>query len=353
MFHETGLPDVRLGSPYLGMPSTAVAARTAPAYRAFAVTVARKQQLSPCFVRLTFTGAELADFGRDCLDQRIKIVLPAADGSAPDPAAFAREDWYQEWRALPEDQRNPFRTYTVRAVRTAADGSTELDVDFVLHGDGPDAGPASRWVAQVQPGAASVINGPNARYEGAPVGLEWAPPATATEYLLAGDETAAPAISSIVESLPAGTRADAFIEVPTAADALDIVVPDGVTVTWLPRDGGSGEVAPHGSLLDAAVRRCMDARQRHCASCLGEHTCGLAQALGAPDFVEVDVDDAILWDVPSAVPSVSAAITGCYAWIAGEAATVRDLRRHLVRDIGIDRRAVAFMGYWRRGRSEC
>lgn len=43
---------------------------------------------------------------------------------------------------------------------------------------------------------------------------------------------------------------------------------------------------------------------------------------------------------------------GCYAWIAGEAAIVRDLRRHLVRDLGVDRRWVAFMGYWRRGEAE-
>ncbi|WP_348525297.1 SIP domain-containing protein [Luteimicrobium album] len=31
---------------------------------------------------------------------------------------------------------------------------------------------------------------------------------------------------------------------------------------------------------------------------------------------------------------------------------IRTLRRHLVRDCGIDRKAVAFMGYWRLGRAE-
>ena len=41
-----------------------------------------------------------------------------------------------------------------------------------------------------------------------------------------------------------------------------------------------------------------------------------------------------------------------YAWIAGEAAVIRELRRYLVREVGMDRRQVAFMGYWRIGKSE-
>jgi NADPH-dependent ferric siderophore reductase len=43
------------------------------------------------------------------------------------------------------------------------------------------------------------------------------------------------------------------------------------------------------------------------------------------------------------------ALDGLYAWIAGESAMVTALRRHLVRDLGVDRRQVAFMGYWRVG----
>jgi NADPH-dependent ferric siderophore reductase len=55
-----------------------------------------------------------------------------------------------------------------------------------------------------------------------------------------------------------------------------------------------------------------------------------------------DEDD--LWDVPDV------AAGRFYAWLAGEAGVVVALRRHLVGERGIDRRAVAFMGYWRRGR---
>ncbi|MER7156870.1 SIP domain-containing protein, partial [Streptomyces lydicus] len=36
-----------------------------------------------------------------------------------------------------------------------------------------------------------------------------------------------------------------------------------------------------------------------------------------------------------------------FAWLAGEAGTVRTLRRHLVEERGIDKRRIDFTGYWR------
>jgi NADPH-dependent ferric siderophore reductase len=42
-------------------------------------------------------------------------------------------------------------------------------------------------------------------------------------------------------------------------------------------------------------------------------------------------------------------VAGLYAWIAGEAGVVTSLRRLLVGELEMDRRQVAFMGYWRRG----
>lgn len=323
--------------------------RTEPAYRVFAVTVARVHRLSPSFIRITFTGPDVHAFGTDGLDQRIKIVLPTAAGRAPAAADFVGDSWYQAWRALPEEDRCPLRTYTVRAVRPDA-GLGEVDVDFVLHGDGDGEhdGPASRWVAAAQVGSECVLIGPNARYDGPPSGIEWAPPADATCLVLAGDETAAPAILAIVESLAPGTRAHAFIEVPDELDALPVTLPDGVQLTWLPRSGATVAAFgyEHGVLLDRAVREHM----RGCAALSAER--------GA-DLEDVDIDAGILWDVPAAdgpgaVPeqAPAPALRGCYAWIAGEAGVVKDLRRYLVRDLGIDRRFVAFMGYWRRGKAE-
>lgn len=66
----------------------------------------------------------------------------------------------------------------------------------------------------------------------------------------------------------------------------------------------------------------------------------------AEDLEDIDVDQESLWE--------PAAGTGCgvFAWLAGEAGVIRTLRRHLVAERGLDRRCVAFMGYWRLGRSE-
>ncbi|HYN95042.1 MAG TPA: SIP domain-containing protein, partial [Pilimelia sp.] len=69
---------------------------------------------------------------------------------------------------------------------------------------------------------------------------------------------------------------------------------------------------------------------------------------GADALGEVDVDTDILWEVPAESPPAA----GMYAWLAGEAGVIRTLRRHLVAERGLDRRAVAFMGYWRAGRPE-
>ncbi|KGM08634.1 FAD-binding protein, partial [Cellulomonas bogoriensis 69B4 = DSM 16987] len=151
---------------------------------------------------------------------------------------------------------------------------------------------------------------------------------------LAGDETAAPAICSILERLPDGARAHAYVEVPTAHDVLDVELPDGAQLTWLPRHRPGHQDAPHGAVLHQAVAT--TARRLARATVAGV----------APQ--DVDVDDAVLWDVPGE----ASAPDGLYSWIAGEATVVRDLRRHLVGEVGLDRRSVAFMGYWRAGRAE-
>jgi NADPH-dependent ferric siderophore reductase len=77
-------------------------------------------------------------------------------------------------------------------------------------------------------------------------------------------------------------------------------------------------------------------------------TQGAAGEWRAQELEDIDVDLDDLWEVPEPV-----AETGSFhVWLAGEAAVIRTLRRHLVAECGVDRRAVAFMGYWRLGRSE-
>ncbi|WP_295014088.1 siderophore-interacting protein [uncultured Microbacterium sp.] len=290
-------------------------------YRTFRTAVARLERLSPHFLRITLTGPDLVHFGTDGLDQRIKLVLPLADGSFTDVGQFDEEtgmmQWWRRWRELPDEKRNPIRTYTVRAVRQEA---REIDVDFVLHGT---EGPASAWASAATPGSPLVVVGPDARAEETG-GLEWNP-GDAGSVLIAGDETAVPAICAIVETLPAHVTGAVYIEVPTEADVLPLTGPAGVEVTWLARGGTA-----HGLRLSAAVHA------------WGEQRSTAASTQDLPDPSEEEV----LWEVPEHTEGSH------YAWLAGEAGTITALRRHLVRTLGIDRRSVAFMGYWRRGRAE-
>jgi NADPH-dependent ferric siderophore reductase len=297
-----------------------------PAYRTFAVQVARVQRSSPSFLRVTFTGHDLDLFASNGLDQRIKVLFPLPGrGIADSPDG---PDWYGAWRALPTDRRMPIRTYTVRAVRT---DPVEVDVDFVLHGA---TGPASAWAERAAVGDEVVLVGPNTQFAGPTGGFEWHPPADASCLVIAGDETAVPAICAIVEALPAGRQARVLMEVPSAADALNLAAPDGVRVTWLPRRSDEGTAA-RGALLTAAVRDAVD-----------QLAADLAPAPAA-DLDDVDIEDGILWEIPPEIPRGS---SGPYVWLAGEAGVVKGLRRHLVQEVGIPRTSVAFMGYWREGR---
>lgn len=296
------------------------------------VEVRAVRRLSPSFARFELGGPGLADFGVDgpLHDQRLKLVLPG-EGGRPPSFAGADESWYAAWLARPAEERGHMRTYTVRDVVGTGAG-TRLVIDIVIHPHQPDSGPGARWAAKADVGDRVVVVAPR---RGVPFGgIEFAPGA-ASHLLLAGDETAVPAVSSILEGLPQTARGVAFLEVPHADDVLGIDGPAGVEVVWLPRRG-----APWGAPLSQAVAR-------H----LGPGGDG-DPAITPP---EVDAD---LWETPtysssgeSIQASGDAAIRheGLYAWIAGESGVVTGLRRLLVREHLVPRRQVAFMGYWRRG----
>ncbi|OIH93460.1 siderophore-interacting protein [Curtobacterium sp. MCBA15_001] len=300
-------------------------------YRVFSVRVTAVTRLTPAFVRVTLSGPDLASFAAVGLDQRIKVVLPIPGHGFTDLPDGA--DWYGAWRALPDAVRNPLRTYTVRSFRPDAQ---ELDIDFVAHGE---TGPASRWVSSCIVGDELRIVGPAVPSSPAelPSGAAEFAPGAAGRILLAGDETAAPAICAILEALDVTTVGHVFIEVPTDADRLPVSAPAGVEVRWIARNGAS-----HGARMTERVHAW--------ASSAVAATSGVAGSAvsrsGVDELVDVDVDHQTLWDVP---PASDAQL---YAWIAGEAACVKELRRHLVRSVGLDRKQVAFMGYWRHGRAE-
>ena len=310
------------------------ASPTSP-FRFFHVTVAAIHDVTPSMRRFTFIGHDLIHYADPGRDQRIKLVLPApASGYEQLPDG---EDWYGRLMKLPEEHRCSIRTYTTRSVHydapdpgRAAGTRTEVNVDMVVH---DPLGPAARWVLDAVVGTRAVLLGPNRQWDGDTGGVDFVPPQVTERFLLGGDETAAPAIARILEDLPASARGVAVVEMPSDADALYLPTHPGIEVRVTGREGRA-----HGEVLTEGVRRA------------AEELC----PMGVPQEVEeIDVDRELLWDVPRHAKGGNALKrTTLYAWLAGEAAAVRTMRRYLVSERGIDRRSVAFMGYWRQGRAE-
>ena len=294
------------------------------------LTAVSVERISPSFVRVVLAGAELADLGIDgpSYDQRIKLVFPAEGHPLPS-LADADEGWLTSWRDRPVEERGHMRTYTVREVRGSGI-DTQLVVDFVVHEDGL-AGPGARWGLQARPGSRVQVVAPR---RGVPFGGVEFDPGAQPSLLLAGDESAVPAIARILEDLPEGASGQAYLEVPHAEDFQDLRTPTGMTVNWMARH--DDEV---GTMLVPAVREYV----------------GLTPAtLERPDDIDPDLWETPTWsssgeDIESRPILLGHELEDLYAWIAGESAMVTCLRRALVREVGVDRRQVAFMGYWRRG----
>lgn len=279
--------------------TTAVAAP----FRFFALRVVTTRRLGPSLVRVTFGGPDLEAFHSDGRDQSLSLFLPHPGQSEPAVPVELGEGWWQGWRELPDDVRAVMRSYTLRSLRREPGGPTEIDIDFVLHGTDPGAavpaGPASRWAAGARAGDRVALLGPALADNRA---IRFRPPTGTDLVVLWGDETALPAVCAVLESLPAGLRVRAWLEVQHAGDILEPVTAADAEITWLVRDEHPGAGSP---LALDAVRA-------------------------------------------ARLPAAEAP----YAWIAGESGCVKELRRHLVRERGIDRRRVTFVGYWRQGLTE-
>ncbi|HET9015760.1 MAG TPA: siderophore-interacting protein [Thermomicrobiaceae bacterium] len=260
------------------MTTTGIQVQTIPHQFAFRLLqVRRTARLAPHMVRVTLCGEQLEGFRSDGADDGCRLYFP------PDPTDASWAPIVEGTTlTFPDDRvRQTSREFTPRRHDPARG---ELDVDFVVHGEGA----ASTWAANAAPGHYLGVAGPR-RSRVVSGDVAW--------YLLAGDETGIPSIGRRLEELPAGMPVVAVIEVadPTERQALDTRA--ALDLTWVYRDGAGGDTS---GLLADAIRR-------------------LEFPRGA-----------------------------VFAWAAGEASSIRAVRRHLLGERGIPSEQMRMTGYWKR-----
>ncbi|WP_421793830.1 siderophore-interacting protein [Hydrocarboniphaga effusa] len=162
--------------------------------------VRRIVDIAPKMRRVTLAGADLVGFVSAAPDDHVKLFFPQ-------PGSI---------------ESAPMRDYTPR--RFDAE-SGELDIDFVLHGDGP----AASWAAQVETGQTLEVGGPRG---------SMIPPDDFAGYLLAGDETALPSIARRLEELPGDLPVTVVVEIADASERQTL--PERARpadVRWVLREG--------------------------------------------------------------------------------------------------------------------
>lgn len=246
--------------------------------------VRRREILTPGFASVTLGGPGVRELVVAGGDQAVRLFFPRVGQAALRMPTVSNEAWIAQLLLAPKAVRPWVRNLTIRRVRPAAD---ELDIEFALHGDSPMAS----WVRRAEPGDPAGIFD---------IGTTYRRPEHAEGQLLIGDETALPAILSILDGTPPGLATEVYLEVAATADIRSVEVPAGVRLHWFGRDDPA--LRP-GTLVLEAVR---------------------AATLPSGPF---------------------------YAWVAGEARLATTVRRHLVNDRGVPKRDISFIGYWRLGRS--
>ncbi len=178
------------------------------------LTVHSVQPLGSNMLRIVFSGADLAGFYSPGFGDHVKLLLPLPGQDAPDLSGPLIGDG--------GETKPIMRDYTPRAFDAQ---SNQLTIDFALH----EAGPATSWAKQAQPGQKIGIGGPRGSML-IPTCFDW--------HLLIGDETALPAISRRLEELPAGAKAIVLAEVQNVAAEIPLPSRATAAIHWVHRDEG-------------------------------------------------------------------------------------------------------------------
>lgn len=230
--------------------------RRAP-MRSWRLVVTGQTQVTPRMLRVSFSAPDLAA-ERWRPGQDLVIHLPQPDGGT------AR------------------RHYTIRDLDP---GTGRVDIDFVLHGSSP----AGDWARAARDGEVIEAHGPRGR-----TSLT----ADVDHHLFLGDETCLPGIFAMAESMPAGAKGTALIEIANMDETQTLKAPADVTVEWVSRNDAAP--GPSGLLLDR-----------------------LAALAPSPN--------------------------GTHAYVIGETSNVRNQRHYLLAN-GFDKARITAEGYWRPGR---
>ncbi len=258
-----------------------------------AFVVVGTQQLTPHIVRVVLGSSDFSTFvPSNFTDSYVKLVFVADD---VDVAGLPQPLTLDSFADLPQEMQPSVRTMTVRHVDVAA---RHIVVDVVVHGEHGVAGP---WVTAAQPGQPLYLMGPGGAYTPDPA-ADW--------HLLAGDESALPAIAAALEALPPTAVGKAFIEVAGPEDEIPLTAPESVQVNWVYR-GGRADLVPEDRAGDFAP---------------------LIEAVTTTQWLPGQV----------------------HVFIHGEAqAVMHNLRRYIRTERGVDAKwASSISGYWRRGRTE-
>ena len=233
-------------------------------------------KIAPRLVSVFVTGEDLDGFADAAPTSHLKVFLPAEGQDGPNLPEFTPDG-----PVFADDGPRPtVRTYTPRRYDPAAG---TLEIQFLLHGEGP----ASAWAQRAKPGDKLAVAGPGGRFSLEPAADYW---------WLAADESALPAVATLLEALPEAATVDVHIEVDGPDDEIELAGPAKTTITW---------------------------HRRRDRGAFGAELAESAQAAAIPD--------------------------GARIWVACEAAAMRDIRRHFTRERGIPVARLVTRGYWRAG----
>jgi NADPH-dependent ferric siderophore reductase len=254
--------------------------------------VVRSEKVTSHMVRVVLGGNGFETFRpSEFTDSYVKLVLVADD---VDMAGLTRPLTLDSFAGLPAAKQPVIRTMTVRRADAAA---REIAIDVVVHGE---HGAAGQWAATAEPGQPVYLMGPSGAYSPDPA-ADW--------HLLAGDETALPAISVALEALPPNAIGQTFIEIAGPEDEIPLNAPEGVQINWIYRGGR--------------------------ADLIGEDRAGDHAPL-------IEAVKTAAW-LPGQV----------HAFVHGEAqAVMHNLRPYIRKDREVDAKWTSISGYWRRGRTE-